>query len=197
MWKLFFLAVIWSIWKERNRRCFEGKVANVNMVAEAVKRSVALWVSLLPQFKGISMPSIFQNWKETADSRPHSMRHTPRWIPPPPLGSLKLNFDGSACGSSVVGGIICNEEGTILLSFSGPAGFNSVNKAKLLALCIGFRQAPQFNPQYLFVEENSACVIWWASNSSNLPWHLADLIEGDRAVQSFEGLFPSYKAHGP
>lgn len=98
MWKLSFLAAIWSIWKERNRRCFEGKVANVNMVVEAVKRSVALWVSLLPQFKGISMPSIFQNWKETADSCPHSMRHTPRWFPPP-RGSLKLNFDGSACGN--------------------------------------------------------------------------------------------------
>ena len=64
-----------------------------------------------------------------------------------------------------VGGIIHNEEGTILLSFSGPAGFYSVNKAELLALCIGFRQAPRFNPQHLFVEGDSACVIRWHSNS--------------------------------
>lgn len=137
MWKLSFLAAIWSIWKERNRRCFEGKVANVNMVMEAVKRSVALWVSLLPQFKSILMPSIFQNWKETADSHPHSMRHTPRWFTPP-RGSLKLNFDCSAYGNSGVGGIIHNEEGTILLSFSGPAGFYSVNKGELLACVLVF-----------------------------------------------------------
>lgn len=34
-----------------------------------------------------------------------------------------------------------------------------------------------FNPQHRIVEGDFACVSQWTSNSSNLPWHLADLIE--------------------
>lgn len=34
MWRLSFVTTIYSIWKERNQRCFEGKVAsNVNIIA--------------------------------------------------------------------------------------------------------------------------------------------------------------------
>lgn len=66
-------------------------------------------------------------------------RVLPRWQPPLP-GALKLNFDGSAFGNpglAGVGGVLRNEDGSILLSFSGPAGFFSNNKAELLALKIG------------------------------------------------------------
>ena len=53
MWKLSFLAAIWSIWKERNKRSCEGKVAIVYTIAEGIKSLVAAWVSVLLHFKGI------------------------------------------------------------------------------------------------------------------------------------------------
>eukprot|EP00268_Persea_americana_P033489 TRINITY_DN33165_c1_g2_i2.p1 TRINITY_DN33165_c1_g2~~TRINITY_DN33165_c1_g2_i2.p1 ORF type:complete len:146 (+),score=9.08 TRINITY_DN33165_c1_g2_i2:242-679(+) len=42
-----FLVVIWSIWKERNRRCFEGRSSDVSILVDRVKHSVATWVSLI------------------------------------------------------------------------------------------------------------------------------------------------------
>lgn len=71
MLKLAFLAAIWSFWTERNRRCFDGKIANVYSIAEGIKSLAAAWVSSLPQFKGIPINIISQRWKEVAESRPH------------------------------------------------------------------------------------------------------------------------------
>lgn len=64
MWKLSFLAAVWSIWKERNKRSCEGKVANVNTIAEGIKSLVVAWVSVLLQFKSILVNIISQMWKK-------------------------------------------------------------------------------------------------------------------------------------
>lgn len=147
LWKLFFLVAIWSIWKERNMICFGGKGVNDSLLVEKVKRLVVSWASPIPQFKGISANFINQHWKEVADSNLHFVCISPRWRPP--IGAVKLNFDGSAFGNpgrAVVGGVIRNEEGTILLSYSGPAGFCSINKAELLALSIGLNEAFRLIP---------------------------------------------------
>ena len=100
---------------------------------------MALWVSPLPLFKGISISSIIHNWDEVARSRPIARRIFPRWHPPP-HGALKLNFDGSTIGNLGmvgVGGVIRNEDGITILSYSGPVGVCLINKVELLALLIG------------------------------------------------------------
>lgn len=61
MWKLSFFAVIWAVWKEGNRRCFEGKMSSHISVLEKVKVMVVSWVSILPQFKGVSFDCIMSN----------------------------------------------------------------------------------------------------------------------------------------
>ena len=63
MWRLSFLAVIWTIWKERNSRCFEGIAVSESRLVEKTKLLVALWVFILPSFKGYSLDQIVFHWK--------------------------------------------------------------------------------------------------------------------------------------
>ena len=92
------MANIWTIWKERNLRCFECKYSEVDKLPDKVKYLVATWVSPLHTFKGILVNTIMHNWKEVAFSRAYHQWISPRWCPPP-IGALKLNFDGSAAGN--------------------------------------------------------------------------------------------------
>lgn len=159
MWEVSFLAQVWSIWiwKERNRRCFEGLSSNDNRLGEKMKHLVATWASCLPHFKGILANSILHNWKEVFFSYPHRQRITDRWLPPP-SGVLKLNFDGRDLGNSgmaSVRGVIRNEEGRILLSYLGPAGVRSINKVELFSLNIDFWDASYFGNQQLLIEGGS------------------------------------------
>lgn len=95
-------------------------------------------------------------------------------------GVLKHKIDGSALGNlelAGVRGVIRSEEGNTLLSYSGPVGFYSVNKAELLALNTSLREATCLNPQHLFIERDPLRVIQLATESSRPPWYLADTIE--------------------
>ena len=56
---------------------------------------------------------------------------------PPPLGTLKLNFDESAIGNpgqSSIGGVLRDSDGVKLISFRGPSGFKTVNEVEMIAL---------------------------------------------------------------
>ena len=46
-----------------------------------------------------------------------------------------------------------------------------------MALRTSICEASKLNPQWLLVEGDSYCVIQWASQSSNPPWNLADIIK--------------------
>lgn len=83
MRKVSFFAVMLVIWKRKEREVFEGSPSSVRLQQIKVKFYVALWVSVLPLFRGIPLSTIISR---------------PAWSPPP-SGFFKLNFDGSTVGS--------------------------------------------------------------------------------------------------
>lgn len=66
MWWLFFLAVIWIIWKERNSRCFDGVDADESILKDRIKVTITSWVMSNSSFKGYSIVQIVRNLKEVA-----------------------------------------------------------------------------------------------------------------------------------
>ena len=105
MWKTSSLAVMWTLWKERNSRCFKGVSSSEEAVSSSkealafkVEFLVASWVFVLPIFRGYSIDDITRCWKEAAFSCPFIPQAMPPWTPSL-LGTLVLNFDGSAPGN--------------------------------------------------------------------------------------------------
>ena len=91
----------------------------------------------------------------------------------------KLNFDGSAHGNlgvAGVGGIIRNDIGKPILSYSGLAGFTLANVAVLLAIRIGLREAKRLNLHNLIIEGDSFCAIQWALGDAKPPWKVAGVV---------------------
>lgn len=121
MESFLFGSYLWAIWKERNSRCFEGVSSPKEALAYRVKFLVASRVSVLPNFRGHSIVSML---------RCFSPQIWPPWMPPP-MGILKLNFDGSAVGNpwpSGIGDVTRINAGLYLLLFLGPSGFGLVNE---------------------------------------------------------------------
>ena len=116
MWKFSFLAAIWTIWKQRNRRFFEGLSPNESQMGEKIKHLVATWAlcSAYPSSKEYQELQFYTIGRQWPFSYPHRPRISKRWIPPP-SSVLKLNFDGCALGHprlAGVRGIIHTEVGT-------------------------------------------------------------------------------------
>eukprot|EP00268_Persea_americana_P001989 TRINITY_DN10594_c1_g1_i3.p2 TRINITY_DN10594_c1_g1~~TRINITY_DN10594_c1_g1_i3.p2 ORF type:complete len:169 (-),score=19.94 TRINITY_DN10594_c1_g1_i3:360-866(-) len=165
MWKTSFLVVIWTLWEERNSRCFKGVSSSKEAMAFKVKYLIASWVSVLPNFRGYSIDDISRCWKEVVFTHPILPWVCHTWKPPP-LGNLKLNFDGSAIGIPCqlgIGGVFGDSAGVKLISFWGPSGFKTVNEVEMIALRRGLREADKIGFRKFIVEGDSLCAIRWAS----------------------------------
>lgn len=149
------------------------------VLEERVKFCVASWVSILPEFRGTSINTMLRSWFEVAFSSPYRNISLPSWSPPP-VGFLKLNFDGSVVGHPGpygIEGLVRDSMAVCILSFSELTKTCSVHEAKLIALQARLWGASRLCFHSLIVEGDSSCVIRWASGSSRYPWRLANTAE--------------------
>eukprot|EP00253_Pinus_taeda_P001472 PITA_01472 len=145
IWKSAPGFLLWSIWKERNRRIFQYEN----------EKPTALDLRILKSFRleGIVNHSVPQH-----KTPPPSLRNS--WQCPP-VGGLKLNFDGASRGNpglARIGGVIRNQKGDILHIYYRALGESTNNEMEFAALEHGLRIAKSRSLHNLIVEGDSSLV---------------------------------------
>ena len=64
LWKSMVVALMWSIWMERNARVFTDKQMQPQDIFEKAKYLASLWASTDKSFKGFPLTLIVNNWKD-------------------------------------------------------------------------------------------------------------------------------------
>lgn len=57
-WEITFLAVLWSLWLERNQAIFNAKPVNVIELVDRIKTKIALWTTVCFAIHGYSVEDI-------------------------------------------------------------------------------------------------------------------------------------------
>jgi hypothetical protein len=150
-WNLTSGMIIWEIWKERNRRIFrneilpEGKLkdAIISQIREMVQSRNCKKETMQLTDQDSRILEFFHlkdGCNNTTVGREPQLQLGDRNWTPPPLGFLKLNFDGVEKGNPGVagmGGVIRDSGGNIIRLYAGSMGNSTNNAAEFGALELG------------------------------------------------------------
>ncbi|KAL4200750.1 hypothetical protein AMTRI_Chr02g255160 [Amborella trichopoda] len=120
LWKASMVATIWVIWLERNTRIFRGVKCEPTALFNKITAQVIFWASNHKAFKGITAASFLLDWENLLDLHTPRIGRANNWFPPP-VGLVKLNFDGCSLGNpgpAGAGGAFCDHRGNIRATFS-------------------------------------------------------------------------------
>jgi ribonuclease HI len=165
--------IIWSIWKERNRRIFrnqswpEGKIKETitSMIHETVMSRNCQVGRAQPTDQDSRVLEVFHlngGCNPNQNRQPPQLQVGERNWKPPPSGSLKLNFDGAAKGNpgrTGLGGVIRDSKGNIIRLYAGSLGNSTNNAAEFRALETGLEILNREGMTNAIVEGDSALVI--------------------------------------
>ncbi|KAE8712121.1 hypothetical protein F3Y22_tig00110264pilonHSYRG00352 [Hibiscus syriacus] len=137
VWGIIPQAVIWSVWLHRNDLVFNGKKPDVRQIKFAAKVRVVCWLEA--KFKGapFTKEDFLADLSRATDTILKKMGLVLCSWSPPPVGTFKFNVDGAfKADESVggIGGILRNDAGKLLFSFSNLIGSVSPLLAEALAI---------------------------------------------------------------
>ena len=185
VWCASFFIIVWSIWKERNARCFNQKSLHPSQIHELILLRLGWWISGWNFSFPYSSADIVRNPKclmwfpSKVSAAPCSLedRH-PSWIPPP-TSKLKWNVDASLgeLGTRVaIGGVLRDSNGHFKCLFSSPIPVMDINHAEVLAIhrALKIFTASQHNGNKdLIIESDSMNAVKWCLGEKEGPWNLA------------------------
>lgn len=169
LWSLLPGLILWTIWKERNKRIFKDQSTPIDIIWIKFCRNLQETIALHPWQDSdfLSSPneeSIWNNWNlsispPTVPPSAHSIHpdSAHNWSPSSHI-TFKLNFYGASKGNlglAGFGGILRNSDGNILQIYYGSIGINSNNSEELEGLWQGLLIAEEVNLSPLEVEGDS------------------------------------------
>ena len=116
---------------------FRNKSYSMGEVVQSIVWSLSEWVRNRTEFQGIDLNDLHRSWVVILNGGWH-VKPVSRvcWMTPP-MGILKLNFDGSFIHSikrGGIGGVIRDWYGTVFMSFLGPLDSVDTNEVEVFAL---------------------------------------------------------------
>ena len=162
--KLNFL--LWTIWKGRNVVLFQNENFNPIACIIKAKRACAEWsirncLSVDDYYIGCPFGPVSKN--KIAQ------------LEPPPIGRVKLNFDGSVLHTSATGGYIIRDwRGTILRARSHQYGCTSVIMAEARALRDGVQAATVAGYKDIIVEGDNQLIINALLGTISTTWQISN-----------------------
>ena len=178
--EISFICYSWKFLLETNRRVFRYDSKSIEEITQSIVWNVLEWACIKKEFGEIFAADINRSWD--AVLKGHCRRkavHRVEWICPP-LGTFKLNFDGSfvrITHQGGIGGVIRNWMGDVVRSYSGPVDALDANEAEVYALLLGCRELAKLGGSYPIIEGDSFSTIQWASGKASYPWRIADWVE--------------------
>ncbi|KAL4278344.1 hypothetical protein GQ457_03G025260 [Hibiscus cannabinus] len=176
--RLLFVVTIWALWFYRNKKLHENFIQSPEDIASFVQ-SYLLDIKASNASQGLQSVHPIEHWQ------------------PPPVGSVKTNFDvgfNSSNKSSVSGIIIRDSEGLVLASSTYPNNFISdpavaearaCEQAVALTTKLGFRRA--------IVEGDAISVISKMTSTKSDKSHISPIVHnevtGAGDVAAFFGFF--------
>lgn len=132
IWLSLFFTIIWTLWQERNSRCFEQKESSVEEIVDVVLLRIGWWVKACWEDFPYSpdevrrFPGCLRNRYPKATNR----REALEWENPE-RRTLKWNVDASfrtENGAAGIGGILRDWEGKFRGVFYGPVKAIDINE---------------------------------------------------------------------
>ncbi|XP_021841155.1 uncharacterized protein [Spinacia oleracea] len=187
---------MWTIWKERNSRCFEGKASTLDNLQNLVLLRLSWWIK--------SWDDSFPYTSNEVLLNPKCIKWTPHritnsclkikanpaiWLPPPTY-ALKWNVDASLnpiTSKSSIGGVLRDHNGNFMCLFSSPIPFMEINHAEILAIQRALKISMNSDRMIfssLIVESDSANAVKWCNGDIKGPWNLSFAINFIRGLQN-------------
>jgi len=173
IWKIMPGFLLWTVWKERNRRIFQDECRNTEFAKEIILTNIKQLIQtkckvdpkeklserdllILRRFQLVVNQS---SMSPNLQKQPNSQLNI--WKCPPEEG-LKLNFDGASRGNpgqAGIGGVIRNQVGEIHHIYCRELGESTNNEMEFAALEQGLRILRNLQTSKVIIEGDSSLVI--------------------------------------
>lgn len=179
-----FYIIVWSLWKERNARIFNGVALSLSQLQELVLARLCWWIKGWGDPFPYSCDEVIRNPQCLAWASPQEASGvgshfvTPRQWSPPHIGFLKWNVDASVKSSphmSAIGGVLRDYSGRFMCMFSSPIPPLEINCAEILAIFRPIQISMASNiikDSPIIVESDSKNAVRWCNEASGGPWNL-------------------------
>jgi ribonuclease HI len=205
IWKILPGFTLWKIWKERNKIIFHSKASTPALTWEIIAMLIRETIRSKPwtsedlkcslggamHFPKLAAQSEQSSHVNVTNHQPSS----PTTWSPPPIGFIKINFDGASKGNpgpAGFGATLRNSNGKILYLVAGFMGENTNNAAELTGLLHGLQAAIDNHFHKITLEGDSQIIIQLITKilhgenplKISPSWRLSGLLEDFGALHS-------------